>query len=146
MTRSSRAPHGRSWPRGPPGRPRGRSSIRAVRPAIGGCDVRTGSDALLVWREGGVYVFLVVELPSDRRLEQAELAIERRLPLGRSDRLQVLERSPQTARHLRRAGARESNLVKGEPDVPVPADGAGPRGHALWQGSGARQKGVGSWL
>jgi hypothetical protein len=100
---------------------------------------------LLVWREGGVYVFLV-ELPSDRRLEQVELAIERRLPLGRSDRLQVLERSPQTARYLRRAGARESNLVEGEPDVPVPADGAGPRGHALWQGSGARQKGVGSWL
>src|SRR5215207_10212902 len=124
MTRSSRAPHGRSWPRGPPGRPRGRFSFRAVRPAIGGCDVRTGSDALLVWREGGVYVFLV-ELPSDRRLEQVELTIERRLPLGRSDRLQVLERSPQTARHLRRAGARESNLVEGEPDVPVPADGAG---------------------
>jgi hypothetical protein len=73
------------------------AEARAFRPAIGGDYIATRSDALLVCDEGGIGV-LFVELLSDQLLEQVELAVERRLPLGRA----TVFRSSNAA-HKRRA-------------------------------------------
>jgi hypothetical protein len=60
---------------------------KAVRLTIGSDDILTRSDALLVSCEGGVGVLLFVKPLANQLLEQIQLAIEYRLPLGRCDRL-----------------------------------------------------------
>jgi hypothetical protein len=66
-------------------------SLRTARPAIDGGDILTRSDALLVSCEGGADVLFFVKPLANLLFEQLELAIKRRLSLGRGDRLQILK-------------------------------------------------------
>jgi hypothetical protein len=61
-------------------------------PVVDGRQVRSRADPLLVGGERGPDVLLVLVLPADRRLQQLQLAVEGRVPVGRGDRPDVLER------------------------------------------------------
>src|SRR4051812_33829097 len=82
-------------------------------------DVRARADALSVGDQGGAAVIVVFEAARDAALEQAQLAVERGLPLRRRHRLQVGEGRLEPPRHLRVAAGSEPDLVEREPDVAV---------------------------
>jgi hypothetical protein len=85
-------------------------------------DVGARADALRVRDEGGAAVILVFDSARYAARQQAQLAVERRLPVSGGHRLQVNEGRLEPPRHLREAAGGEPDLVERETDVAVPVE------------------------
>lgn len=85
-------------------------------------NVGARADALRVRDERGAAVIRVFESARDAAREQAQLTVERRLPVSGRHRFQVSEGRLEPPRDLREAAGGEPDLVERETDVAVPVE------------------------